>query len=74
MWRLEEFLLLAAHNFKLFAKIQDQNKKIKNLQRSLSFPRPIKWYHPHADLIWPDGTVPLNRNNLRKNISTTVGK
>ncbi len=22
----------------------------------MSFPRPIQWYHSHADLIWPDGT------------------
>ncbi len=22
----------------------------------MSFPRPIQWYHSHADPIWPDGT------------------
>jgi hypothetical protein len=22
----------------------------------MSFPRPIKWFHSHADPIWPDGT------------------
>ncbi len=23
----------------------------------MSFPRHIKWYHSHADLIWLDGTI-----------------
>ncbi len=42
MRRLEAFLYLAAKNFELFSKIQDQNKKTKNLERFMSFPRPIQ--------------------------------
>ncbi len=37
MRRLEAFLYLAAQNFYLFSKIQDQIKKIKNLKRCCSF-------------------------------------
>ncbi len=25
----------------------------------MSFSRSIQWYHPHADPIWPDGTIKL---------------
>jgi hypothetical protein len=53
---LEAFLDLAAQNFELFLNIKNLNKKIKNLERLMSFSRPIQWYHSHADPIWPEGT------------------
>jgi hypothetical protein len=37
-------------------KYSDLKLKIKNLQRLMSFSRPIQWYHSHADPIRPDGT------------------
>jgi hypothetical protein len=52
----------AAQNCILFLNIQDQNKKIKNPQRLMSFSRPIQWYHSQADLIWPNGTFKLGVN------------
>jgi hypothetical protein len=53
--RLDSFLHEVAQNFELLSNIQDQKLKIKNLQRLMSFSRPIQWYHSHADPIWPDG-------------------
>jgi hypothetical protein len=33
----------------------------------MSFPRPIQWYHCHADLIWPDGTFkPLELFSIKE--------
>jgi hypothetical protein len=62
MRRMEALLYLAAQNFILFSKIQDQNlkknQKDKILQRLMSFPRPIQWYYSHVDIICPDSTVP----------------
>ncbi len=43
-----------AQNFELLSNIQDQKYKIKNLQRLMSFSRPIQWNHSHADPIWLD--------------------
>jgi hypothetical protein len=40
--RLDSFLYKAAQNFELFSNIQDINKKIKNIQRLMSFLRPIQ--------------------------------
>ena len=54
--RLDSFLHEAAQNFEVFSNIQKWNKKIKNLQRLMSFSRPIQRYHFHVDPIWPDGT------------------
>jgi hypothetical protein len=47
--RIRCIFVLAAQNFEVFSKIQDQNLK-------MSFSRPIQLYHSHADPIWPDGT------------------
>ncbi len=30
----------------------------------MSFSRPIKWYHSHADPIWPDGTFNIAYNDI----------
>ncbi len=30
-------------------------KSFKNIFRSKTKTRPLQWYHPQADLIWPDG-------------------
>ncbi len=35
------FCMIAAQNFEVFSNIQDQNLKIKNLKRLMSFSRPI---------------------------------
>jgi hypothetical protein len=54
--RLDSFLHEAAQNFELLPNIQDKKLKIKNLQRLMSFSRPVRWYHSHADPICPEGT------------------
>jgi hypothetical protein len=28
----------------------------------MSFPRPIQWYHYHADLVWQDGTFNIKKH------------
>jgi hypothetical protein len=49
--------MLAAQNFELFSNIQDQNQKIKNLLRLMSFLRLTTY---RVDPIWPDGTFTQN--------------
>ncbi len=51
---LDAFLYEAAQNFEVFSKIQDQNEKIKNLKRLMSFSRPFQRYHSEAYPIWSD--------------------
>jgi hypothetical protein len=50
---IDGFLYGAANNFEPFKKF-----KIKK-SIAMSFPRPIHWYHSHADLMWLDGTDTL---------------
>ncbi len=57
--RFDSFLYEAAQNFEVSYSYQifkTKIKKSKNLQRLMSFSRPIQWHHSHADPIWPDGT------------------
>jgi hypothetical protein len=48
---------LAARNFEFFSNTQDQNQKIKNLYRLMSFLRLTTF---RADPSWPDGTFTQN--------------
>jgi hypothetical protein len=54
--RLDSFLHEAAQNFEVFSRFKSEIIKSKNLERLMSFTRPIQWYHSHVDPIWPDGT------------------
>jgi hypothetical protein len=51
---LDGFLYEAAQ--KSFQIFMVKIKKSKTYKWLMSFSRPIKLYHAHADLIWPDGT------------------
>jgi hypothetical protein len=56
MRRFEASLYLAAQNFELFSKNQDQNKKkYKNCSGCCPF-RCLSNDHSHADLIWTEKT------------------
>jgi hypothetical protein len=53
--RLDGFVHEAAKNLEILSKIKIKKPKTYS-GCMMSFPRPIEWYHSHADLIWPAGT------------------
>jgi hypothetical protein len=54
LFSIKGFLYYVSLHFELFSKIQIQNLKFLKHNAVDGQPRPLLWYHSHADLIWLD--------------------